>query len=69
MDSGYQELLSNFVKCLETRLLGLVMHNLCTYCTLYYVCEITSGCSWGEAAEEDAIGEQQLKQMQSGSSS
>ena len=48
-----------FVKCLETRLLGLVMHDLCTYCTLYYVCEITSGCNRGA----------ELKQMESGSSS
>ena len=49
----------------------LVTHYLRTYYTLCCVCTcvITSRCSWGSAAEEDVVREQQLKQTQSGSSS
>jgi len=46
----------------------LVMHNLHT-CTLYCVCVTTSGHNQGEVAVADAVGEQQLKQTQLGSSS
>jgi len=47
----------------------LVMGNLHTYCTLYFVCMITSGCNQGAAGEEDAIGKQQLTWTQLGTSS
>ena len=47
----------------------VVMCNLRTYYTLYGVCVITSRRNRGAAAEEDAVGEQQLKRTQSGSSS
>ena len=57
----------------------VVMHDLCTYHTLYCMWVITSERTWGATAEADtigekqaevdAIGEQLLKQMQSGSSS
>jgi len=35
----------------------LVMCNHHTYCTLYCLCMITSGCNRGAASEADAIGE------------
>ena len=50
----------------------LVMGNLHTYCTLCFMCMITSGCNQGAAGEEeqsdrganvDVTGKQQLKQQ------
>ena len=42
---------------------------MCDLCTLYCVCVITSGCNQGAVAEVDAVGQQQLKWTQTGSSS
>ena len=36
----------------------VVTRDICTYCTLYCVCVITSGHTPGAAAEEDAAGVQ-----------
>ena len=47
----------------------MVTRDLHIYSTLYCMHMITSGHSWGAAAEVDAVGEQQLKPTQSGSSS
>jgi len=43
----------------------VVTCDLCTFYTLYCVCVITNGCTWGAAAEENAVEEQQLKWTQS----
>ena len=46
----------------------VVTHDLRIY-TLFGVCAITSERTQGASAEEDTVGEQQLKQTQLGSSS
>jgi len=46
----------------------MAVYSFCTYVTLYHAFMIASGQNRGTAAEGDAIGEQQLKGMQSASS-
>ena len=57
----------------QTKTIGIpaciMMKSVWTYYTLYCVYMITSRRTRAAAAETDGVGEQQLKQMESGSSS